>query len=109
MQEICSRLRNMESLVTLGLARLCSPLSPAAGLCCPLSVVIQGICLMIRRNAAFTDVRLIEMNLGDDDFSLITTQAIEGHQTLISFMWGLLEAPHEVLTPTTKHHNPVCW
>ena len=24
----------------------------------------------------------------------------------LSLTWGLLEAPHEVSTPTTKHHNP---
>ena len=80
-QEISSGLRNTESLVTLYLSGLRGPLSP--GLRCPLSRLIQDICLMIRRNAALTHLQLHRMNLGDDDLSLIA-RAIEGHQTLIS-------------------------
>jgi hypothetical protein len=80
-QEISSGLRNTESLVTLSLACLRGPFS--SGLRGPLSTLIQDICLMIRRNAALSDLRLIDMDLKDDDLSFIT-RAIEGHQTLVS-------------------------
>ena len=72
-QEISAGLQNTESLVTLSFARLSGPLS----------TLIQATCLMIRRNAALTDLVLNRMHLGDDDLSLIT-RAIEGHQTLIA-------------------------
>ena len=86
-QEISSGLRNTENLVTLYLSDLHSHLSP--GLRCPLSTLIQDVCLMIRRkNTALTDLQLTGMDLGDDGLSLIT-RAIERHQTLMSLdVWS---------------------